>query len=190
MFDISVRSRRKEASGVEFHGATILDLTSKGKLPWLRFSPFYPVGDIPVPGWPGLSAASVEGIWQGLKRFEGEDSVDFATLGNVSMRNLKRTSRAKGAAGRPRGRVLGHQFGPTGSVLLDYVSARQKIYLPAYRWILENRLAEEVGQIRSIARVMPVILLDYETNADVEDTSRPLSHCSLVKRFIEENWPT
>jgi hypothetical protein len=187
--NISVRSRRRWASAAEPLGTTILDLTSKGQLPWLRFSPFYPIGDIPVPGWPGLTAACVEGIWQGLKRFEGEDHVDFATLRNASMRNLKRTSRAMGVAGRPRGKVLGHQFGPDGSVLLDYTSARRKIYLPAYRWVLENRLAGEVAQIRSMASSVPVILLDYETNPDVEDTSRPLSHSSLVKRFVEGNWP-
>ena len=30
------------------------------------------------------------------------------------------------------------------------------------------------------------LLLDYETNCDVEDLSRPLSHASLVARFLGE----
>jgi len=29
-----------------------------------------------------------------------------------------------------------------------------------------------------------VLLLDYETNCDVKDLSRPLSHASLVARFV------
>jgi hypothetical protein len=45
----------------------------KSDAPWVRFSPFYPHGDILVPLWLGLTAASVEGIWQGLKVFERAD---------------------------------------------------------------------------------------------------------------------
>jgi hypothetical protein len=187
--EISIFNRRKRLSDSQFPGARILDLTSKGSLPWVRFSPFYPVGSIPVPGWPGLTSASVEGIWQGLKRFEHENHVDLSRFQNTTMRNLKRTSRGRGDKGVPRGAILGHQFGPDGSVLLDYISARRRIYLPAYRWTLQNRLQAEVEEIRSIARSEPVVLLDYETNPDVEDISRPLSHVSLVKRFIEGTWP-
>jgi hypothetical protein len=33
------------------------------------------------------------------------------------------------------------------------------------------------------------VLLDYETNGDVEDLSRPLSHAALVKHYLEEKWP-
>ena len=51
----------------------ILDVTSSGPEPWVRFSPFYPHGSIPVPFSPGLLSASVEGIWQGLKVFEFMD---------------------------------------------------------------------------------------------------------------------
>jgi hypothetical protein len=187
--EIAIFNRRKRLSDNQFPGATVLDLTSKGKLPWIRFSPFYPVGNIPVPGWPGLTSASVEGIWQGLKRFEHENHVDFSSFQNATMRNLKRTSRGRSDTGGPRGAVLGHQFGPDGSALLDYISARRMIYLPAYRWSLENRLQAEVEEIRALARSGPLVLLDYETNTDVEDTSRPLSHCSLVKRFVEGTWP-
>ena len=188
-YSITVRSRRRRQPDGDSADRTVLDLTSKGGEPWVRFSPFYPIGNIPVPGWPDLMAASVEGIWQGLKRFENEDEVDFATLRNTSMRGLKRTSRGKGRRGVPRGRVLGHQFGPEASVLLGYLDARLRIYLPSYRWVLENSLRHEVEELRVMARAGPIVLLDFETNDDVRDTSRPLSHCSLVKRFVEDAWP-
>ena len=182
--NIYVRSRRGRSFSAETD-SVILDLTSKGTLPWLRFSPFYPLLNIPVPGWPGLNGASVEGIWQGLKRLENEDHIDSACLKNTTMRNLKRTSRGKNKQGTPRGRVLGHQFGPEGDILLDYVSARRKIYVPAYLWVLQNRLASELMEIRSLAATTEVVLLDYGTNGDIENTARPLSHCGLVKRFLE-----
>ena len=34
-----------------------------------------------------------------------------------------------------------------------------------------------------------LVLLDYETNADVEDLSAPLSHAALVARYLEGAWP-
>jgi hypothetical protein len=60
--------------------------------------------------------------------------------------------------------------------------------LPAYRWVLENRLAEEVKRLRDEMGGRPVVLLDYETNGDVEDLSSPLSHAALVKRHLEGKW--
>ena len=47
----------------------IIDVTSRGSEPWVKFSPFYPHNDIPVPFTPGRTAASVEAIWQGLKQY-------------------------------------------------------------------------------------------------------------------------
>jgi len=41
--------------------------------PWIKFSPFYPHGGIPVPFAPGYFSETVEGIWQGLKVFEKAD---------------------------------------------------------------------------------------------------------------------
>src|SRR5690242_21207159 len=92
--------------------APIFDLTSRGPLPWVRFSPFYPHGGIPVPFSPGQTGASVEGIWQGLKVFARQD-VDPSKLANTTMRGLKRSARQLGA-------VLGHRAGIEGDRLLAY----------------------------------------------------------------------
>src|SRR5262249_23636977 len=103
-----VESRRKKRTTLEkaWPGALILDVTSKGEEPWVRFSPFYPHGGIPVPNSPGTFAQSGEGLWQGLKVFERED-IDPSRWQITSLRGIKR-------AGRSRGKVLGHRFG-TGS---------------------------------------------------------------------------
>ena len=53
--------------------AAIIDVTSRGIEPWVRFSPFYPHGGIPIPNSPSVSAQSVEGLWQGLKVFAKSD---------------------------------------------------------------------------------------------------------------------
>lgn len=158
----------------------VVDLTSKGPEPWVRFSPFYPHGDIPVPGSPGVVTASVEGMWQGLKVFETA-GVDLAKLEVTSMKGLKRTVRRFGSC-------RGHAFGPQGG-LLGYREARFALYLPAYRWVLENRLQDELAALRSRSEATTVVVLDYEVNADPEDLRRPLSHAAMVVRYLEGRWP-
>lgn len=164
-----------------FPGAQIVDVTSKGLQPWVKFSPFYPHGSIPVPLTPGRTAQSVEGIWQGLKVFESAD-VDEAALRNRSMRGLKRTERRFG-------RTLGHRAGLHGQELLPYLRARADIYLPAYRWVLDNCLQPELQQLRELAEHGPLVLLDYETNTDVWNTAKPLSHAALVRAYLLGEWP-
>jgi hypothetical protein len=180
---VVVESRRKKLASVEklWPGAVIIDVTSKGAEPWVRFSPFSPHGGIPIPNTPGETAQSVEGLWQGLKVFERED-IDPGKWAITGMSGIKR-------GGKSRGAVRGHRFGVGSDVLLGYREARFRIYLPAYRWVLENRLAAQVEELRRVLAGKPLVLLDYETNADPEDLSSPLSHAALVKYHLEGSWP-
>ena len=181
---IIVESRRKKRSTIEkaWPGAVLLDVTSRGQEPWVRFSPFYPHGGIPVPNSPGTFAQSVEGLWQGLKVFEHED-IDPCRWQITNRKGIKR-------AGQTRGKVIGHRFGVGSDVLLGYRDARFQIYLPAYRWVLENRLAADVKRLRDRMAKTQRVLLDYETNGNIEDLSRPLSHAALIKLYVEDRWPS
>ncbi|SRR5579884_704271 len=181
VFFIASRRISTDRLKQQYGNAHIIDVTSRGVEPWVRFSPFYPHGAIPVPFSSGLVSASVEGIWQGLKVFEhmGVDSSRFAI---VTMKGIKRSARTYG-------KVLGHRAGVRGEQLLSYVDARRQIYLPSYRWVLDHCLQEELEMLHSLAVEKAVVLLDYETNCDIEDSSHPLSHAGLIKRYLEGNWP-
>lgn len=174
--NVVVESRRKKLETIKSHypDATIIDVTSKSSEPWVRFSPFFPHGDIPIPN-SDLKGESVEGIWQGMKVFEKED-IDPSKWAITTMKGIKRSDAS-------RGRVLGHQCGPA---LLGYLDARRKIYLPSYRWVLENKLVAEVNQLRQIKG--DIVLLDYETNGDIENLAKPLSHASLVATWLRGEW--
>jgi hypothetical protein len=176
-----IKSRHTTMASLHKHfpGAEIIDVTSKGPSPWVGFSPFFAHGNIPVPFSPGMFGASVEGIWQGLKVFEHE-GVDLEKLNITNMQRIKR-------GGPRRGRVLGHQRGLMSEELLSYQEARYQIYLPIYRWVLETLLQDEVSQLRALSAQRQVILLDYETNGNVDDLSKPLSHASLINQWIIEN---
>lgn len=166
-------------------GAEIIDVTSQAKDEFVRFSPFFPHGNIPVPLWPERTGASVEAIWQGLKVFSGypenpKKGPDFSLLESSMMSGIKRTVRAHGP-------VLGHLA--ADGTILPYLDARKKIYLPAYRFVLENYLVEEGRKLRALAQEKTVVLLDYATNGDVDNTATPLSHAALIILWIEGRWP-
>jgi hypothetical protein len=62
-------------------------------------------------------------------------------------------------------------------------------YLPSYRWVLNHHLQKQLAELQRLAMEKPLVLLDYETNAEIEDCARPLSHASLVRRYLEGDWP-
>ena len=180
---ITVESKKKKLETLmkDYPDAMIIDVTSHADNEFVQFSPFYPHGGIPIPFTEGVTSQSVEGIWQGLKVFEGND-VDCRTFRIKDMKNIKRTT-------RKYGKCLGHRKGIHGEELLEYIEARKLIYLPSYKWVLDNKLQKLLIAIRVIAKNKHVVLLDYETNADVNNPKKPLSHASLIKAYIEGNYP-
>lgn len=181
---ITIENKRRSESSLhhKYPDALIIDVTSKGKEPFLKLSPFYPHGDIPVPFSKGAVAASVEGIWQGLKVFENFD-IDTSVFQVNTMKGLKRTV-------RKYGKPLGHRKGITGSELLNYIEARKLIYLPTYLWVLQNKVPDIINFLREESRNKNIVLLDYGTNGDVNNISSPLSHACLVKFFLENRYPS
>ncbi|WP_067838660.1 DUF6939 family protein [Nocardia lijiangensis] len=172
---LHVANRRRTTLRREFPDALIIDVTSRGAEPWVRLSPFYPHGGIPVPGHPDRAAQSVEGVWQALKVFASEGE-DLSKLDITTMKGIKRTARRLG-------QPLGHRI---DGELLGYEQARREIYLPVYRWVLDHRVADLVAELRVLGDTRTVVLLDYTTNGDVADLSKPLSHAALVAQRAQE----
>lgn len=180
---IVIASKRKKRENIlkQYPDAVIIDVTSKAEDEFVRLSPFYPHGGIPVPFSGCVSAACVEGVWQGLKVFEDED-IDTGMFVNDTMKNIKRSIRT-------HGRVLGHRKGVNGSEILSYAEAKHEIYIPTYKWMLENKAADLVERLRQMSGKGVVVLLDYNTCCDVDDEKKPLSHAFLVKAYIEGLYP-
>lgn len=180
---IVIESKRKKIENIlkKYPGAVVADVTSNARDGLVKLSPFYPHGGIPVPFSGGVTAECVEGVWQGLKVFEGED-VDAAMFRNGTMKNLKRTVRT-------HGRVLGHRKGVNGDEILGYIEAKQQIYIPTYRWMLENRVSSIIDRLRGASKERTIVLLDYNTCCDVDSPVKPLSHAYLIKAYVEGLYP-
>lgn len=180
---IIIESKRKKPETIlkQYPNAILADVTSGAKDGLVKLSPFYPHRGIPVPFSEGYTATCVEAIWQGLKVFDGAD-VDVQMFQNDTMKNIKRTVRRFG-------KPLGHRKGVNGTELLGYIEARKLIYIPTYRWVLENKVAHIIERLNEASKTKTIVLLDYDTNADVDNPRKPLSHASLIKAYAEGTYP-
>ena len=180
---IAIESKRRKRENIlkRYPDAVIADVTSQATDGLVRLSPFYPHGGIPVPFSEGYTAMCVEAIWQGLKVFETAD-VDVDMFANDTMKNIKRTVRRFG-------KPLGHRKGVNGTELLGYIEARKQIYLPAYKWVLENKVANIIERLREASKTKTIVLLDYTTNCDIDNPKTPLSHAFLIKAYAEGLYP-
>ncbi|MDY0986514.1 hypothetical protein SOM12_03750 [Flavobacterium sp. CFBP9031] len=91
---IVVCNRRKSIQNIEkeYPNCQIIDVTSKATDDYVKFSPFYPIGNIPIPFTENRFSESIEGIWQGLKVFK-DYGIDESKFLITNMKNLKRTVR-------------------------------------------------------------------------------------------------
>ncbi len=148
-------------------GAAVYDVSSYAEHPYCTLSPMWPHGGIPVPGLPGTTSDSVEGIWQGLKLIRGE----------VAPRYFSGPGRKRG--GRPRG----HRY---GTKLLGLVEAREKIYRVAYEWVLEHRV--EPGLIggfleRAFAGVAQ-FFHDVGDNGSIAEPDEGWAHAAVLVEYL------
>ena len=196
MIYVENKKRKFERICADYPNAIIVDITSNSRdtiildtpfnsreVPAKILSPFYPHGNIPIPFSNGMTASCVEAVWQGLKVFQEAD-VNIETFKNDAMKDLKRTVRKYGAP-------LGHRKGVYGKELLSYFDARMQIYLPTYKWVLDNvpEVHDVVMEIKAKAQQSDIVLLDYNINIDFRDITKPLSHAGLVKLYIEGHYP-
>lgn len=186
MIVVANKKRKIENIQKQYPGAYILDITSSSPYEYGQLlSPFYPHGNIPIPGdSKGMTACSVEGIWQGLKVFE-QAGIDMKSFQNTSMSGIKRTV-------TKYGKPLGHQYGVYSKELLNYTDAKRLIYAHAYKYILDNvpkvkAILEKIGQQSKLSNI---VLLDYNINPDNRVANKPLSHAELVKMYLEGRYPT
>lgn len=180
---IFIESKRLKLENIraKHPNAILCDVTSKSDNDLIKLSPFYPHGNIPIPFSEYHQGVSVEGIWQGLKVFEDED-IDSEYFMNSSMKNLKRTCRT-------HGKVIGHRKGIFGTEILAYRDARFLIYIPTYRWVLENKTRDIIKRMKIASEKSDLVLLDYNTSEDVDNLTKPLSHAYLIKAYILGLYP-
>jgi hypothetical protein len=148
-------------------GAVVYDVSSYADHPYCTLSPMWPHGGIPVPGMPGTSSDSVEGIWQGLKLIDGKTAARY-----FSGQGHKR-------GGKPRG----HQF---GTKLLKIVEAREKIYRVSYEWMLENRAEADLIEhfVKQAFAGVVQYFHDVSDNGNIGDPDEGWAHAAVLVQYL------
>jgi hypothetical protein len=115
-----------------------------------------------------LVSDTVEGIWQGLKVIRGKIAPRFFR-GKGQKRGGKKPS--------------GHQY---GSRLLGLVEARERIYRPAYEWVLANRIDPELieGFVRRALEGEQQFFHDLGDNSDSHNTKATWAHSACLVQYL------
>ena len=148
-------------------GSIVYDVSSYAEPPYCELSPMWVHGGIPVPGLPGQTSDTVEGVWQGLKLIRGKIATRFFS----------------GQGAKRGGKPSGHQFGKKE---LGAVEARRLIYVPTYEWMLENRIDAELIQkfIDTALAGITQYFHDVGDNGDPNDPDQPLAHAAVLVRYL------
>src|SRR5262245_33297337 len=148
-------------------GVRIYDVSSYADPPFCLFSPLWAHGGIPIPGSPGLTSDSVEGIWQGLKVIRGKTAPHLF----------------RGKGQKRGGKPAGHLYGDR---LLGIVEARLKIYKVAYEWVLDNRIEPALieGFVTDAFAGVTQHFHDLSDNGDVNNPDEGWAHASVLVGFL------
>jgi hypothetical protein len=148
-------------------GSVVIDVSSYAGMPFCTLSPMWVHGGIPVPGMPGTTSDTVEGVWQGLKVIRGKTAPRYF----------------HGPGAKRGGKPSGHLF---GKKLLGIVEARRRIYIPTYEWLLDNRISHHFFEhlIATARSGVTQFIHDVGDNGDVNDTSQPLAHAAVLVQYL------
>ena len=126
----------------------------------------------------GISAVSVEALWQGTKVFAEGGAPDPVTLNGEWRR---------GKARRP----VGAWAGPGKPLIRTPGEARRRIYVPAFKnlvdhWLQDEEVALFVREARKHERVF---LRDHDTGRGI-DRNGPMSHAWVLATYLNTGkWP-
>lgn len=148
-------------------GSVVIDVSSYADPPFCTLSPMWVHGGVPVPGMPGATSDTVEGVWQGLKVIRGKTAPRYF----------------RGPGAKRGGKPSGHQFGKKE---LGIVEARRRIYIPTYEWVLEHRIDPAVipGLLATARTGVTQFVHDVGDNGDPNDTAQPLAHAAVLVQYL------
>lgn len=157
-----------------------------------KLSPLSTVdGGIAVPGLVGVRSMTMENAWQFLKVWPPEGIWQK----DAAMEAFRSTCAIRYPRGRGK-KPVGHYWGLAGR-LLPYIEARQRIYAPAYRELLQlpDRKAL-IERLREAAMTQPVCVHDPDSydvaRCGMSDIAqaidyepRPFAHAFVVALAVQ-----
>ena len=147
--------------------ATVYDVSRYADPPYCTLSPMWVHGGIPVPGMPGVTSDTVEGIWQGLKVIRGAIAPRYFD----------------GPCGKRGGKPSGHRY---GEKLLKIVEAREKIYRVSYEWVLVHRIDPALigGFLDRAFEGVDQYFHDVSDNGNIGNPDEGWAHAAVLVQYL------
>jgi hypothetical protein len=159
--------------------SVIVDVSTSSQDPiWSKLAPNYPHGNIPIPGMPGVMSLTVDGVYEGLKTFKDGSGIDASKFRAKSTGKIMRTKRT-------HGEIAAFKYGD--QAIYDEVAARRHIYVPTYRWMLDNIVRSELLMLAEQAMLgKKIVLVDMSISHDIEDLDKRFSHAVMIRAWVVE----
>jgi hypothetical protein len=163
----------------------MIDMSSNSEHPYCRLSFDYQVGQIPVPGFEGMYAESLNGMMEALMLTGRRGMPGKVNLGFL--------------VGPGRERKLGPDQWCTGYMYrgrsVDLAEARRLILIPSYLWVLSHKAGQAVAKVRKRSQDGELWLYDGCDSADINSPMR-LSAAATLAAYLsgqlqqfQEGWP-
>lgn len=163
----------------------MIDISSDGEHPYCRLSFDYQVGQIPVPGYDGMFAESLNGMLEALRLVSRRGHPGKVNLGFL--------------VGPGRDRTLTPEQWCTGysyrGRCIDLAEARRRILIPSYLWVLSHKAGVAVAKVRKASESGELWLYDGYESADINASGR-LSAAATLAAYLsgqlqqfQEGWP-
>lgn len=168
--------------------ALIAHISTDNTAHFRALHPTFPHGKIPIPGADATAehrhAASVEGLYEGMKVFSNA-TISYASMENTDMRNIKRYQSAS------KGQFQGYKEALNSNVLLNELQARQKLYLPAYKFVLDGAAHSYLEPLMdALAQGKKVVLVDSKKQQHkISDEQHPISYALLIALYLKNEYP-
>lgn len=154
-------------------GVDVIDMRVEAEQPFCRLSFDYQHGQIPVPGLKNMYAESVTGAFEGLR-----------LIGKVGQPGKINCGYFVGA-GRPRELksgewCAGHSYRGRS---VNLSNARRYILVPAYLWVLANKVPGVTAKVMKQASLRTIGLYDGYVSADL-NAEAPLSAAAIMAAYL------
>lgn len=144
----------------------IVDITNTSdRNNYARLSPFYPHGGIPAPNSYNEYFESVYSVWQALC---------IKTVERIGAHFSKFRKFKKGI---------------NSTEYWDIKEARNKILVPIYCWMLENKAFDLIFKLREVKSKTNILIIDVTTNDKIDNVEESFSCGTLLKAYIEGAGP-
>lgn len=168
-----------------------INISSFGDYPWKKFHPAWPHGGIKVPnGIKGLSgsvSSSVQGIFNALSIFEKRPASPALMLQNEFKMISKKPTSTKFGPLKGFCKDLNDLTGEKS--IMNTKEFRLKFLFPAYKYVLENNLGDEIDLIKKeIKEGKQIVIVDPDKNRNI-DQNEDFSFGYLLQLFLEGNFP-